>query len=140
MPRRGAKVLSRVPSIAALVALVCVVATGNDGVAQPLVLLSVMLAPTLLPRTLLYPPPASQPPDDGEDDGGGGPGPEPDPPVPPDAPTGGVPLPDARPAKVRRRDHDRPTLIPRRPRRATPEPVRAPRRRSPARPPDRASA
>ena len=107
------KFLSRVPSIAALVALVCVVATGHDRLAQPLVLLSVMLAPTLLPRRLLYPPPASAPPDGGEgEDGGGGGGPEPDPPEPRGAPSGGLPLPDARPAKVRRRDHIRPAFDP----------------------------
>jgi hypothetical protein len=132
MPRRGAKVLSRVPAAAAIVALVCVVATGHDGVAQPLVLLSVMLAPTLLPRTLLYPPPPSPSPDDGGDDGGGGRGPGPDSPKPADGPSGGLPRPDARPAKGRRRDHGRPTLIPPRPRRGAPEPQRAPRRRSPA--------
>jgi hypothetical protein len=129
MRRRGVEVLIRVPSIAAIVALICILATGQRPLAPPLVLLSIMLAPTLLPRTLLYPPPPSQPPDGGEGEGGGGRGPQPEEPKPPDSPTGGLPLPDARPAKVRRRDHDRPTLVPRRPRRAPPEPERTPRRR-----------
>jgi len=133
MPGGGAKFLSRVPWIAAVVALACVVATGHAQLAEPLVFLSVMLAPTLLPRAVLYPPTASAPPDGGEgEDGGGGRGPGPDRPAPPVAPKGGLPLPDARPARVRRRDHNRPALIPRRPRRAAPEPQRAPRRRSPA--------
>jgi len=135
MPGGGAKFLSRVPSVAAIVASACVVSTGHKQLAEPLVLLSVMLAPTLLPRSILYPPPANAPPDGGEgegEDGGGGRGPEPDRPQPPGAPKGGLPLPDARPAKVRRRDHNRPALIPLRPRRAAPEPQRAPRRRSPA--------
>ena len=118
----------RVPPIAAIVALVCVVATGNYAIAQPVALLAVMLAPTLLPRTLLYPGPASPPPEGTDDDGGGGRGPDPDPPRPPDAPRGGIPLPDADPAPVRRRDHDRLTLTPRRQRRPAREPVRTPQR------------
>ena len=42
-----------------------------------------------------------------DEDGGGGPGSGP-PPSPPDPPLGGPPLPDAAPARARRRDHARP--------------------------------
>ena len=46
----------------------------------------------------------SSPPGPSESDGGGGSGPEP--PLPsPDAPRGGIPLPDAEQARARRRDH-----------------------------------
>lgn len=47
---------------------------------------------------------ASSPPGPPESDGGGGSGPEPPPPSP-DAPRGGIPLPDAEQARARRRDH-----------------------------------
>lgn len=59
--------------------------------------------------------------DDGSDDGWGhGP---PRPPMPPEAPTGGIPLPDAAPARVRLRDHDRlGDRLPRRERRSPREP------------------
>jgi hypothetical protein len=133
MPRRGAKFLIRVPSVAAIVALVCLVMTGQYGLAQPLVLLSVMLAPALLPRNVLYPPSAGEPPDGDEGGGGGGRGPKPDTPESSPSPLrssgGGPPLPDAQPAKVRRRDHDLPRLTPPRRRRAAPDPEPAPRRR-----------
>jgi hypothetical protein len=121
-----AKVLTRLPSIAAIVALVCVVATGNRPLAQPLVLLSVMLAPVLLPRKVLYPRRIDPPPDQA-DGGGGGEGPEPERPRPSPDPGGGLPLPDAAPAKVRRRDHHPPGLTPRRSRRPAREPAIAPR-------------
>jgi hypothetical protein len=68
------------------------------------------------------PPPRSS---DSEDDGWGR-GPE-RPPKPPEPPTGGIPLPDATPAGVRLRDHDRlPDRLPRRERRPTREPERRP--------------
>jgi hypothetical protein len=135
----AAKLLTRLPSIAAIVALVCVLATGNRAVAQPLMLLAVMLAPTLLPRRFLYPRGADPPPEQDDDGGGGGRGPEPNPPEPPPNPAGGLPLPDATPAKLRRRDHHRPNLIPHPSRRPAREPATAPRpgaprpRRSPGR-------
>jgi hypothetical protein len=112
-----------------MVALTCVVATGNFAVAQPLVLLVIVLAPTLLPRSVLYPGETDSPPDSSDEDGGGGRGPKTDPPVLPDAPRGGIPLPDADPARVRLRDHDRPVLTPRPARRGPREPEPAPRRR-----------
>lgn len=107
-------------------------ATGNLALAQPLVLLAIMLAPVLLPRAVLYPPPGEPPPDNSDGDSGGGGGSGPGPPMPSTSPHGGIPLPDAEPARVRRRDHDRPALVPRRERRPAREPDRRPRR-APAR-------
>ncbi|MBV8997453.1 MAG: hypothetical protein JO304_00240 [Solirubrobacterales bacterium] len=121
--------LTRLPPIAAIVALACLLATGNYSVAQPLVLLAIMLAPALLPRSVLYPGETDSPPDSPNDDGGGGRGPTSDPPAPPAPPGGGIPLPDAAPARVRVRDHDRLVLTPRPARRAPREPEPAPRRR-----------
>ncbi len=63
---------------------------------------------------------------DGEDDGGGGGGPEA--PRQPKPPTGGLPLPDAEPARVRLRDQHRPPLTPARQRRPAREPQRSPAR------------
>jgi hypothetical protein len=117
-----------VPPIAAMIALACLVATGNYKIAQPLVLLTIVLAPALLPRTVLYPRLGDPPPPDGADSEGGGGGPRTDPPKPHDAPRGGIPLADAEPARVRVRDHDRPALAPRRPRRPAREPERTPQR------------
>lgn len=91
-----------------------------------LVLLAIptlMFVPALLYRNSGYPPSS------GEDDGGGGPGPDP-PPSRPTPPRGGIPLPDARPARARIRDHNRPKLTDRRLRRPAREPGR---RRAPAR-------
>ena len=121
-----------------MVALVCLIATGNYAVAQPVVLLVIMLAPVLLPRSVLYPGATDSPPEGPDDDGGGGRGggrgPKSDPPAPPEPPGGGIPLPDAAPARVRIRDHDRPALTPRPARRTPREPEPAPhRRRLPAR-------
>jgi hypothetical protein len=63
--------------------------------------------------------------DSGSDDGWGhGP---PRPPEHPEPPTGGIPLPDAVPARVRLRDHRRlADLLPRRERRPAREPERTP--------------
>jgi hypothetical protein len=83
----------------------------------------------LLPA-LLFNPPGSPPGGSGDD--GGGPGPDPPPPPAPARPRGGIPLPDAEHARARVRDHVRPKLIGRRPRRPAPEPAREPRR-APAR-------
>jgi len=102
--------------------------TGNRALLQPLVLVTVLLAPVLLPRKVLYPPPA--PPSSGtddDDDDGGGRGPR-KPPQAPEGPRGGLPLPDADPAQVRIRDHRRPALMRFRARRPAHEPERAPAR------------
>lgn len=65
--------------------------------------------------------------DRGSDEGwGSGP---PKPPSPSDGPTGGLPLPDATPARVRLRDHRKlPELLPPRDRRPAREPAPAPAR------------
>src|SRR5581483_7612708 len=105
--------------------LVAVTPAGSKrGVMAALGLLAVptlMVAPVLLYRR---PGPSS---DSGEGDAGGG-GPD-APPPPPPVPRGGIPLPDAEPAGVRERDHDRPRLADRRPLRPSPVPERAPARR-----------
>src|SRR5436305_10896847 len=69
--------------------------------------------------------PGSPPSDSGSDDGWGR-GPR-RPPMPPEPPRGGVPLPDAVPAKVRLRDHRRlADHLPPRERRPAREPERTP--------------
>ena len=63
---------------------------------------------------------------DRDSDDGWGHGP-PKPPAPPELPTGGLPLPDAMPARVRLRDHRRlPEMQPPRERRPAREPERVP--------------
>jgi hypothetical protein len=65
-----------------------------------------------------------RPSDSGPDDGGGGPR---RPPERPEPPRGGIPLPDATPARVRLRDHGRlADRLPRRERRPVREPGRRP--------------
>jgi len=120
--------LIRLVPIMAIAGALTAAATGQRTFLQPLVLLAVMLAPALAPRNVLYPasPPA---PRGADDDDGGGRGPQ-QPPKAPVGPRGGVPLPDAEPARVRIRDHRRPALVRDRPRRAGHE-----RRRVPVRPP-----
>jgi len=108
-----------VPVIALAGALVAG-ATDHRELMQPLVLVTVMLAPVLLPLKVLYPPPPSA-----EDDDEGGRGPR-NPPRAPEGPRGGLPLPDADPARVRIRDHRRPALIRFRARRPAHDPERAP--------------
>jgi hypothetical protein len=72
---------------------------------------------------------------DGESDDGWGRGPKP-PPEPPAPPRGGIPLPDAEPARVRLRDGERlADKLPRRDRRPAREPDR-----QPVRTPSRGSA
>jgi hypothetical protein len=61
----------------------------------------------------------------GESDEGDGGGSRPQAPNGP-RPTGGIPLPDADPAATRRRDHNRPKLIPAHERRRAREPQRRP--------------
>jgi hypothetical protein len=82
---------------------------------------ALMFAPALLYRR---PGPSS---DTGEDDGGGS-GRD-GPPSAPSAPRGGIPLPDAEPANVRLRDHNRQKLAEAGPRRPSREPERSPVRR-----------
>jgi hypothetical protein len=86
-----------------------------------LVCAAVLLVPALRNGPDL--PPRSS--DSGPDDGGGrGPG---GPRLRPDGPRGGIPLPDATPARVRLRDHERlGERLPRRERRPVREPERAP--------------
>jgi hypothetical protein len=78
----------------------------------------------LIPALREPPPPSSQSDSDSDDGGGKGP---PRPPVRPDAPRGGIPLPDAVPARVRLRD-ERPLFerLPARRRRPATEPGRRP--------------
>jgi hypothetical protein len=105
-----------------------------DEVAKPslsllffLGVMALMFVPGLLYRT-----PGSSP-GPSEDDGGGGPGAGP-PPSSPDAPRGGIPLPDADLASARTRDHAAPKFDPLTERRPAHRPVRSPaRRRSPRR-------
>lgn len=69
------------------------------------VLVLVCVVVLLIPALKDQPVQPRRPSDDGSDDGWGhGP---PRPPAPPQIPTGGIPLPDAIPARVRLRDHDR---------------------------------
>jgi hypothetical protein len=85
------------------------------------IVLLVAFLPVLLGR-------GSSPPDgtDSDSEGDWGNGPR-QPPSPPDPPRGGMPLPDAEPARVRLRDHDRLTdLMPARDRRPAREPARGP--------------
>jgi hypothetical protein len=71
------------------------------------------------------------PTDPGSDGGGGR---RPEPPAPRTPPRGGLPLPDARPARVRLRDHERlGDRLPRRRRRPAREPDRRPVRARPRR-------
>ncbi len=112
--------------VVAFVGAVTAAATGRRELMQPLVLVSVVLAPVLLPRTMLYPDPDPPPSisDGDDDDGGHGPGPGP---LLPAGPRGGIPLPDADPARIRVRSH-RSVLTRQCPRRSTSEPGRVPTR------------
>ena len=72
--------------------------------------------------------PELPPRSDRDSDDGWGHGP-PKPPTPSEGPTGGLPLPDATPARVRLRDHRRlHELLPSHERRPAREPARSPRR------------
>jgi hypothetical protein len=128
-----ASLLMRLPALAAIGALIGAAVAGAHAAVQPLLLVTVLLLPVLLPRRILYPADGDSPADDSGDDGGGGRGPHPEPPKPPDAPRGGLPLPDAQPARIRLRDHGRRVLTPHRQRRPAREPERSPRRRRVAR-------
>jgi hypothetical protein len=127
LPQRLAISLTRSVPVITFAGAVVSQATGRHELMQPLVLLTVALAPALLPRRILYP--NSDPPPSGsdgrDDDGGHGP---PRQPTPPGGPRGGIPLPDADQARVRLRGHGRPALTRPRPRRAAGEPERSPAR------------
>ena len=104
-------------------------AAGNalGWVAVVMGIAAVMLARRLFSRHWRLPPGPSDSDDGG---GGGGSGPrEPD--APPDAPRGGIPLPDAEQSRERVRDHDRPGRRRLRPRRPAREPDRLPTPRRP---------
>lgn len=122
--------LALAPLIAGCLVVLAVAASprGSTGAAMGvlglLALPALMLAPAMLYRR---PGPSS---DSGED-GGGGRGPD-APPSPPPAPRGGIPLPDAKPASVRRRDHNAARISDRRLRRPSREPEPAPNPRPPA--------
>jgi hypothetical protein len=118
----------RLPAMAAFGALIASMVLGAGAFVQPLLLVAVLLAPLLLPRRILYPPDGGSSAEESDGDDGGGRGPQPDPPKPPTAPSGGLPLPDAQPARIRLRDHGRRVLTPRRARRPAREPERSPRR------------
>ena len=124
--KRSAVWLTRLVPIIAFLGAVAAGATNHRELLQPLVLVTVTLAPVLLPRNVLYPPPAP-PSSDTDDDDGGGRGPR-NPPRAPEGPQGGVPLPDADPARVRIRDHRRPAPGRFRVRRPAHEPERSPAR------------
>ena len=119
--------LTRLVPVIALAGAMAAAATRHRELLQPLVLVAVLLAPTFLPQEVLYPPPAPPSSDADDDDGGGGRGPE-SPPRKPGGPSGGLPLPDADQARVRIRDHRRPSLTRTGERRPVHEPRRAPSR------------
>jgi hypothetical protein len=125
--QRLAILLTRLVPVITLLGAVVAQATGRHELMQPLALVTVALAPVLLPRRVLYPNPGPPPsdPDGSDDDGGHGP---PRQPAPPAGPRGGIPLPDADPARVRFRGHGRPALTRVRARRAPSEPERSPAR------------
>jgi hypothetical protein len=82
------------------------------------------VAVLLIPALREGPTPPHRPDGGGDDGGGRGPGPAP---IEPSSPSGGLPLPDAVPARVRLRDHRRlRDLQPARQRRPAREPRRVP--------------
>jgi hypothetical protein len=116
--------LLRLMPVVVALALTPILVPGSATVFPYLLIMAVLLGPACLPRSVLYPDHGS-PPDcrDADDSGGGTP---PGPPMPPTAPQGGIPLPDADPARIRVRGHGRRDLVPTRIRRATREPERTP--------------
>src|SRR5436305_8626019 len=89
-------VLRLMPIMVAL-ALTPIIVPGSAKVFPYLLIMAVLLGPACLPSSVLYPDHRS-PPDfrDADDSGGGTP---PEPPTPLTAPQGGIPLPDADPAR-----------------------------------------
>lgn len=124
--------VASLPLVPALIAAILIAARElrmlPDTVAASLLLTVVFLTVPglmLVPALLYRQPGSSADPSDDEGGGGRGPGFPPAPPAPPTSPRGGVPLPDAEPARTRLREHGR-IAGPRRPRRPAREPERAP--------------
>jgi len=113
------------PVLVAL-ALTPILVPGSTTVFPYLLIMAVLLGPACLPRSVLYPDHGAPSDCRDADDGGGGT--PPGPPVPPTAPRGGIPLPDADPTRIRVRGHLRRDLVPTRKRRATREPEHTPQR------------
>jgi hypothetical protein len=105
----------------------------TDGVLAALVPVVAVLTLTglMVVPVLLYRPPGSSGPSD-EDGGGGGRGPGGPPSPELGSPSGGIPLPDAEPARTRLRDHNGPRFGRSRPRRPArePDPARTPVKRA----------
>lgn len=125
--------VASLPLVPALIAAILIAARElrlvPDAVAASLLLTVVFLTVPglmLVPALLYRQPGSSADPSDDEGGGGRGPGSPPSPPAPPTSPRGGVPLPDAEPARTRLREHGRRIVGPRRPRRPAREPDRAP--------------
>jgi hypothetical protein len=118
--------LLRLMPVLVAVALTPILVPGSATVFPYLLIMAVLLGPACLPRSVLYPDHGSPPECRDADHGGGGP--PPGPPMPPTAPQGGIPLPDADPARIRVRGHGRRDLVPTRKRRATREPEHTPQR------------
>jgi len=98
------------------------------GLVPLMCVLAAVFLPLLLGRRSV-PPPDPEGGDDGGGGGGGGGGSGPSRPAAPRAPRGGLPLPDATPARVRLRGHARlAELLPARERRPAREPERVPAR------------
>jgi hypothetical protein len=100
-------------------------ANGFGALAVIMAIAGIMLARRLFSPGWRLPP---GPADSGGGGGGGGSRPR-EPNAPPDAPRGGLPLPDAEQSRERVRDHDRPGRRRLRPRRPVREPDRSPVRR-----------
>ena len=114
--------------LAGLVTLAIVSPRLAQGVAKAFgaVVVVLVIAAIMLARRLFFPGWDSPPgPSDNDGGGGGGSGPR-EPPAPPGAPRGGMPLPDAEQSRQRVRDHDRPDRRRLRPRRPSREPERMP--------------
>jgi hypothetical protein len=112
-----------VPAVACAIASLIVPIWKMQAVVMAFWVLAIpalMLLPTLLYR------PSGPPPGPGGDEGGGR-GPEPPRPAP-TRPRGGIPLPDAEQSRARMRDHLRPRLTDRGPRRPAREPAPTPHR------------
>src|SRR5436309_221090 len=118
--------LLRLMPVVVVLALTPIIVPSSATVFPYLLIMAVLLGPACLPRSVLYPDHGS-PPDrpDADDSGGGTP---PGPPTLPAVPQGGIPLPDADPARIRVRGHGRPDRVPTRKRRATREPEHTPQR------------
>jgi hypothetical protein len=126
--------VAALPLVPALIAAI-LLAFGElrvlpHGVSATLLLTLVFLTipGLMLVPALLYRRPGGSPGSSDDDGGGGGGGPEPPPPARPPRPRGGVPLPDAEPARTRIREHGRRLTGGRRTRRPAREPARRPLR------------